>query len=74
VKQYLSVSQVAQKLVMHRNTIHKMLQDGAFPNAFKGARCWRIPVDDVRAYIDSRRPHLQRAAGADADCYAESQS
>jgi len=51
----LTTKQVMDQLKVSRMTMHRLLKRGEFPNAFKlglgKTSNWRIPSDDVQAYI-----------------------
>jgi hypothetical protein len=60
---YLTTDDVASKLNVSIQTVRRMCSNGAFPNAVlidpwgresRHGR-WRIPADDVQAYLDAHR-------------------
>jgi excisionase family DNA binding protein len=53
--EYLTITEVAVLLKVHRNTISRWLNDGAFPNAidFEGTK--RIPLIDIEALKKSSK-------------------
>ena len=50
----LSVKNAAEKLNISTRTVHRLLKQGNFPNAFKTSRAnnahWRIPESDLVDY------------------------
>ncbi|MEE6132816.1 helix-turn-helix domain-containing protein [Priestia sp. GS2] len=47
----LDVKQTAQRLkIRSTSTIHKLIQDKKFPNAFKSNNKWWIPIEDIETY------------------------
>jgi predicted DNA-binding transcriptional regulator AlpA len=61
----LTVEQVAQELGRSGSTVRGWLAAAEFPNAFKlNRREWRIPIGDVRAFIDRQRPAVTPNAEA----------
>lgn len=51
----LTKVQVEVHLRLHRNTVTRLLQSGAFPKAFQAGGRWRIPSSDVEAFKEERR-------------------
>lgn len=55
----LTVEQVAEELGRSGSTVRGWLAAAEFPNAFKlNRREWRIPISDVRAFLDRQRPQV----------------
>jgi excisionase family DNA binding protein len=55
----LTVDQVAEELGRSGSTVRGWLAAAEFPNAFKlNRREWRIPISDVRAFLDRQRPQV----------------
>lgn len=56
-----SLDEAAQELGCDRSNVHKLREDGEFPNAFNVARrgssraSWRIPVADLEAFKQRQR-------------------
>lgn len=58
----LTVEQVAEELGRSGSTVRGWLAADEFPNAFKlNRREWRIPVSDLRAFLDRQRPQVPHA-------------
>jgi len=55
VHQFITKSELQARLLLHRNTIGRMLAQGRFPNAIKTGGRWRIPVQDVEAFLACHR-------------------
>lgn len=51
----LTKPQLEKRLGVSNVTATKLLAAGAFPNAFRIRRHWRIPLDDLLAFQDQRR-------------------
>lgn len=51
----LSAQEVARRLAIHNSTVRRMIDRGDFPNAFKAGRDWRIPEDDLEAYVENQK-------------------
>ncbi|MFA9479971.1 helix-turn-helix domain-containing protein [Phycisphaerales bacterium AB-hyl4] len=58
--EWLTTTEVAKRLGCHRNTARHMADAGAFPNAIKLRRDWRVPAADVEAYIQQQRAERSR--------------
>ncbi|MQA92209.1 MAG: helix-turn-helix domain-containing protein [Gemmatimonas sp.] len=57
----LTVEQVAEELGRSGSTVRGWLAAAEFPNAFKlNQREWRIPLSDVRAFLDRQRPQTEK--------------
>jgi excisionase family DNA binding protein len=53
----VSVQAVADRLRVSESTIRRLIEEGAFPGAFRvGRKLVRIPVTDLDAYQRRRRP------------------
>lgn len=53
---YMTVEEVAQQYNMSLAWVRRLAQSGRFPNARRaGKRTWLIPVEDVEAYLSTRR-------------------
>lgn len=53
----LTVEQVAERVGRSGSTVRGWIAAAAFPNAFKlNRREWRIPLSDLRAFLDRQRP------------------
>jgi excisionase family DNA binding protein len=52
----LTVDELAQRLVVHRITIYRLLKSGALPG-FKVGRIWRFDLDQIDAWMHDRINH-----------------
>ena len=52
---WLTTGQVGKRLGCHRNTARAMAERGAFPNAIRLTRDWRVPACDVEAYVQQQQ-------------------
>lgn len=55
IEKHFTVSELVDRLGLHRNTVQNLIREGAFPGAFKIGRTWRVPQSDVEAYLDRQR-------------------
>ena len=50
-----TTTEAAQRLNLNPNSLRVYLGKGAFPNAFKFGRDWKIPEGDLKDFEESRR-------------------
>lgn len=59
VNRPLSAKEAASKMGVSVSTLRKMIESGAFPNAYKTGRAlnshWRIPEEDIYRAIEALR-------------------
>lgn len=53
--QPLTTLEVRSALRASKNKVLTLVRSGAFPGAFRLGTDWRVPEDDVRAYIERNR-------------------
>ena len=51
MNKYLSTSEVAEMLNVHKNTVIRWVKDGVFPNYIHIESTIRIPTSDIQAII-----------------------
>ena len=50
-QQVRTAGEVADDLRVTKSTVHGLIHDGEFPNAFQVGKMWRIPGADLADYI-----------------------
>lgn len=60
----LNTSELCRTLRASKGKVLELIHNGAFPGAFRLGTDWRIPVDDVRAYIERNRVQPPKASAA----------
>jgi len=60
----LTVDEAAKRLKIHRVTLRKMLREGSIRGMKFGAREWRVPVSELKVFVESRM-HKPPAAPGD---------
>lgn len=56
---FFTVDDVAARLDVSRRTITRAIDAGQFPGAVQIGQRWRIPADDLAAWIKERQPYRQ---------------
>lgn len=52
---FLTPKALAQRFMVAPMTIYRLIHDGAFPNAIRVGRSFRIPAADVHAFEENNR-------------------
>ena len=63
--EYLTPTEVAEKLKIHERTVRRLLADGVLPGVRIGAKVWRISAAALRAYVEAGgQPAIQTTGTA----------